>query len=83
MMSQGALAVARFMAKVLDLFISDRFRECPLLAQSGHLVLHRTCPLSGVKRTSRGPVTKSAFDPKRTLTLLDLGPTRLPKLSHQ
>ena len=25
--------------------------ECPLLAQSGHPELHRTCPLSGVKRT--------------------------------
>jgi hypothetical protein len=25
--------------------------ECPLLAQSGHLFLHRTCPLSWVKRT--------------------------------
>jgi hypothetical protein len=27
------------------------FRECPLLAQSGHGLVHRTCPLSGVKRT--------------------------------
>ena len=26
--------------------------ECPLLAQSGHELVHRTCPLSGVKRTS-------------------------------
>ena len=26
---------------------------CPLLALSGHPSLHRTCPLSGVKRTSR------------------------------
>ena len=25
--------------------------ECPLLAQSGHIELHRTCPLLGVKRT--------------------------------
>ena len=25
--------------------------ECPLVAQSGHLYLHRTCPLLGVKRT--------------------------------
>ena len=24
---------------------------CPLLAQSGHPSLHRTCPLLGVKRT--------------------------------
>jgi hypothetical protein len=26
--------------------------ECPLLAQSGHLQLYRTCPLSGVNETS-------------------------------
>ena len=25
--------------------------QCPLLAQSGHPSLHRTCPLSGVKQT--------------------------------
>ena len=25
--------------------------QCPLLAQSGHGLVHRTCPLSGVKRT--------------------------------
>ena len=25
--------------------------QCPLLAQSGHGLLHRTCPLSGVKQT--------------------------------
>src|SRR5262245_21233058 len=25
--------------------------ECPLLAHSGHRLLHCTCPLSGVKRT--------------------------------
>jgi hypothetical protein len=25
--------------------------SCPLLAQSGHSFLHRTCPLSGVKQT--------------------------------
>ena len=29
----------------------DNSRECPLLAQSGHWRVHRTCPLSGVKRT--------------------------------
>ena len=28
-----------------------RLRRCPLLAQSGHRLVHRTCPLSGVKRT--------------------------------
>jgi len=29
-------------------------RMSPLLAQSGHSLLHRICPLSGVKRTSLG-----------------------------
>ena len=29
----------------------------PLLAHSGHRWLHRTCPLSGVKRTSQNSVT--------------------------
>ena len=31
--------------------------RCPLLALSGHPLLHRTCPLSGVKQTVR----ESAF----------------------
>ena len=39
---------------------------CPLLAQSGHLKLHRTCPLSGVKRTSRERAVMSAKDPKQS-----------------
>src|SRR5262252_6733968 len=29
-----------------------RAAQCPLLAQSRHELVHRTCPLSGVKRTS-------------------------------
>src|SRR5215813_11195858 len=33
----------------------------PLLAQSGHPKLHRTCPLSGVKRTWRGRRGMSAW----------------------
>src|SRR6187399_2325826 len=33
--------------------------QCPLLAQSGHLTLHCTCPLSGVKRT--WPVAEVCF----------------------
>src|SRR5262249_20364118 len=41
--------------------------KCPLLAQSGHPLLHRTCLLSGVKRTWTSAVHMSAFDPKRTL----------------
>src|SRR5262245_63390933 len=38
----------------------------PLLAQSRHPCLRRTCPLSGVKRTCRFALHISAFDPKRT-----------------
>src|SRR5215471_3202471 len=37
-----------------------------LLAQSGHSTVEFRCPLLGVKRTSRGHRTMSAFDPKRT-----------------
>ena len=38
-------------------FFSYRLHEagtlrCPLLALSGHRLVHRTCPLSGVKQTS-------------------------------
>src|SRR5262245_15859213 len=37
----------------------------PLLAQSGHDVLHCICPLSGVKRTCRFALLRFVFDPKR------------------
>src|SRR5262245_51168557 len=40
--------------------------RCPLLAQSGHCSLQRTCLLLGVKRTCRFALQMSAFDPKRT-----------------
>jgi len=45
------------------------YRTCLLLALSGHAKLHCTCPLSGVKRTSRRRMTMSDFDPKRTFGL--------------
>src|SRR5215471_9753464 len=44
--------------------------RCPLLAQSGHALVHRTCPLLGVKRTCLFAPHMSAFDPKRTSTTL-------------
>ena len=37
-----------------SLFWSALQRRCPLLALSGHGLVHRTCPLSGVKRTTIG-----------------------------
>jgi hypothetical protein len=37
------------------------------LAQSGHPLLQRTCPLLGVERTWSVAVQMSAGDPKRTL----------------
>jgi hypothetical protein len=40
--------------------------ECPLLALSGHWLVHCTCPLSGVKRTCLFALQMSANDPKRT-----------------
>jgi hypothetical protein len=44
----------------------ERMARCPLLPLSGHSSLHRTCPLSGVKRTSLVALHMSANDPKRT-----------------
>ena len=40
--------------------------QWPLLAQSGHPTLRRTCPLLGVKRTWPAALHMSAYDPKRT-----------------
>jgi hypothetical protein len=33
------------------LSVAPNIRECPLLAQSRHELVRRTCPLSGVKQT--------------------------------
>ena len=40
--------------------------RCPLLAQSGHGLVHCTCPLLGVKQTWPFALRMSAYDPKRT-----------------
>ena len=40
--------------------------QCPLLAQSGHDFVRRTCPLSGEERTCLSALHVSAYDPKRT-----------------
>src|SRR5262245_34898511 len=56
-----------------------RGAACPLLAQSGHGLLHCTCPLSGVKRTSLFATHMSAFDPKRTWR----GYRNLRKIAHR
>src|SRR5262245_45514980 len=45
--------------------------QSPLLALSGHGLLHCTCLLSGVKRTWLFARHMSAFDPKRTFALRD------------
>jgi hypothetical protein len=53
--------------KILNLQRGDQFQpDCPLLALSGHLFLHRACPLLGVKRTYLFALHVSAYDPKRT-----------------
>ena len=46
--------------------------SCPLLAQSGHELVQRTCPLSGVKRTCPFAAHMSAFDPKRIFNSLGM-----------
>jgi hypothetical protein len=80
----------------LQLRTERRPFECPLLAQSGHGLLHCKCPLSGVKRTCRLHCEMSAYDPKRTFTsrlptsgsdptvtvLPDLGPLGVPLFSR-
>src|SRR6476646_2662840 len=48
---------------------SSTYDQYPLLALSGHRLLHRTCPLSGVKRTSLFALQMSAFNPKRALVV--------------
>jgi hypothetical protein len=52
---------------------------CPLLAVSGHFLLHRECPLSGVKRTWLFAAQMSAFDPMRTL---DGKPQQVGRFQH-
>src|SRR4029078_12697446 len=42
--------------------VADEAGECPLLALSRHSQLHRTCPLSGAKRTSPFAAHMSAYD---------------------
>jgi hypothetical protein len=50
--------------------------KCPLMAQSGHSLVHCKCPLSGVKRTSLPHRKMSAYDPKRTCEGPASGPSR-------
>ena len=47
-----------------------------LLAQSGHSLVHCTCPLLGVKRTWRFALQMSACDPKA-----DTGSTENPTVN--
>jgi hypothetical protein len=49
-----------------SLFWSALQRRCPLLALSGHQLVHCTCPLLGVKRTWGLHCGMSASDPKGT-----------------
>src|SRR5262249_30317192 len=63
-----------FLSKI-NLSVNRAAVQCPLLAHSGHRLLHCKCPLSGVKRTWLFAAQMSAFDPKRTLAQ---GPIPLP-----
>jgi hypothetical protein len=57
---------------------SNKPVRCPLLAQSGHGPVHRTCPLLRVKRTSLPHRKMSAFDPKRTSASKNTEPKATP-----
>src|SRR5262245_8851984 len=72
-MKQGAIDQSTCSSGDIDLATDVRFgsfaknrathvNRCPLLAQSRHEQLHRTCPLSGVKRTSRLSGVKRTFE---------------------
>src|SRR5262245_30375220 len=54
-----------FLSKI-NLSVNRAAVQCPLLALSGHRLVHCKCPLSGVKRTWRLRCEMSAYDPKRT-----------------
>src|SRR5262249_36958111 len=54
---------------------------CPLLAQSGHALVHCKCPLLGVKRTSLGHGEMSAFDLSGHLPWRES--EDLPKIEHR
>ena len=69
--STNLALVAKFLLRHLHTTPKPSLGRCPLLAQSGHPWLHRTCPLLGVKRTCRGHHRMSA-DPKRTDALQGL-----------
>ena len=56
---------------------------CPLLALSGHGVLHCTSPLSGVMRTCAFALHMSAYDPKRTCTFFGCVYSEINKLALQ
>jgi putative ABC transport system substrate-binding protein len=60
----AAMAKERVGALVV---LSDVICRLPLLAQVRHHERAERCPLLGVKRTSGGQASMSAFDPKRTL----------------
>jgi hypothetical protein len=52
-----------------------------MLAHSKHELLRRTCPLSGVMRTSEFALQMSAYDPNRTW-LVQCKMSRLTHLRH-
>jgi hypothetical protein len=58
-------------------------RMSPLLAQSRHPWLQRTCPLLRVKRTWISALHMSAYDPKRTLTAPHGIPQKLARHREQ
>src|SRR5262245_27936691 len=63
--------------------VIEQATRCPLLAQTGHFCLHRTCPLSGEKRTWASALQMSAYDPKRTFRLGSTEQSDAPTISSK
>ena len=57
--------------------------RCPLLALSGHALVHRTCPLLGVKRTWFSRRKMSAYDLRRKVSMpVWSNPRRRDEIAH-
>ena len=58
-------------------------RECPLLAQSRHALVHCKCPLLGVKRTLTNRCSSSRIELCADVSLIELQLAKCqPEVAH-